>query len=180
MAEISTLARPYARAAFEFARDIKALDRWSNMLATAAAVAGTDTVQRLFNSPNFTAESKGEQFVELCGDDLDTKVGNFIRYMARNGRLDLLMEVQRQFELYKANHEKSIDVEITTAFQITPDQQSKLISALKTKLDREVNLQTGVDGGLIGGAVIRAGDMVIDGSIRGRLAKLAETMNVSV
>ena len=180
MAEISTLARPYARAAFEFAREIKALDRWSNMLATAAAVAGTDTVQRLFASPNFTADSKGDQFVELCGDDLDNKVGNFIRYMARNGRLDLLVEVQRQFELYKANHEKSIDVEVTTAFQITPEQQSKLVNALKTKLDREVNLQAGVDSALLGGAVIRAGDLVIDGSIRGRLAKLADTMNITV
>ena len=179
MAEISTLARPYARAAFEFARDVKALDRWSNMLATTAAVGSTETVKQLFQSPNYTSDKKGELFVDICGDDLDNKVGNFIRYMAKNGRLELIAEVQKQFEAYKANHEKAIDVEVTSAFQISPEQQSKLIQALKTKLDREVKLQADVDKSLIGGAVIRAGDLVIDGSIRGRLAKLAESMNVS-
>ncbi len=179
MAEVSTLARPYARAAFEFARDVKALDRWSNMLTTAAAVAGTAVVQALFSSPSYTLEVKGERFVEICGDDLDNKVNNFVRCMAKNGRLPLLLEVQRQFEMFKANHERSIVVEVTSAYDITPDQQNKLVAALKLKLDREVNLQHSVDNTLVGGAVIRAGDIVIDGSIRGRLAKLAESMSIS-
>ena len=178
MAEISTLARPYARAAFEFARDVKALSRWSNMLATAANVASTEAVQKLFHSPDIPATAKGKQFVDICGDDLDNKVGNFVKYLAKNNRLTLLLEVQRQFELYKANYEKAVDVEVTSAFEISPEQQHKLAAALKAKLDREVNLQADVDSTLLGGAVVRAGDLVIDGSIRGRLAKLAETMNV--
>lgn len=179
MAENTTLARPYARAAFEFARDIKALDRWSNMLATAAVVASTDAVRKLFQSPNYSAKEKGKKFVDICGDDLDNRVGNFIKYLAKNNRLGLLVEIQKLFELYKANHEKAIDVEITSAFAMTQEQQDKLMAALKEKLDRDVNLQADVDNALIGGAVIRAGDLVIDGSIRGRLAKLAESMSIS-
>ena len=178
MAELSTLARPYAKAAFEFARDVKSLDRWSNMLATAAAVAQIETVQRLFQSPNYTADKKGQKFVELCGDDLDNKVGNFVKHLAKNNRLSLLPEVRHLFELYKANEEKAIDVDITSAFEISPEQQAKLANALKVKLDRDINLQTDVDQNLLGGVVVRAGDLVIDGSIRGWLAKLAESMNL--
>jgi F-type H+-transporting ATPase subunit delta len=180
MAELSTLARPYARAAFEFARDVRALDRWSNMLATAANVASTAVMQKFFKSPNYTAEKKGQLFVDVCGDDLDNKVGNFLKHLAKNNRLPLLAEVQALFELYKANEEKAIDVDISAAFEISPEQQSKLASALKAKLDRDINLNTNVDKNLLGGVVIRAGDLVIDGSIRGRLAKLAESMQVSV
>lgn len=178
MAELSTLARPYAKAAFEFARDVKALDRWSNMLATAATVAQTETVQKLFQTPNYTAEDKGQRFVDVCGDDLDNKVGNFLRHMAKNNRLSLLPEVQGLFELYKANQEKAIDVDVISAFEISAEQQASLANALKAKLDRDINLETGIDASLLGGVIVRAGDLVIDGSIRGRLAKLAETMSV--
>ena len=178
MAELVTLARPYAKAAFEFARELKALDRWSNMLTTAATVASADTMHKMFQAPNMTAQAKGKAFVEVCGDDLDNKVGNFIKYLAKNNRLGLLVEIQRQFELYKANHEKAVDVEISSAFEISPEQKAKLAAALKAKLDRDVNLQTEVNTALLGGAVVRAGDLVIDGSIRGRLAKLAESMNL--
>lgn len=180
MAELTTLARPYAKAAFEFARDVKALDRWSNMLSTAAAVANTPVMQKLFQSPGFTTEEKGQQFVDVCGNDLDNKVGNFVRFLAKNGRLSLFVEVQRLFELYKTNYEKTVDVDIAAAYEISSEQQTKLANALKAKLDREVNLNAEVDNSLIGGVVVRAGDLVIDASIRGRLAKLAETMNVTI
>lgn len=178
MAELVTLARPYAKAAFEAARDIKALDRWSNMLATAAAVAGFSSVQKLLASPNFTPENKGEKFVTLCADEVDNRVANFILYLADNHRLQLLPQVREQFELLKANHERTIDVDVISAFEMSDEQVSKLESALKSKLDREVNLQTSIDKELIGGVLVRAGDLVVDGSVRGRLAKLAESMGV--
>lgn len=176
MAEPTTLARPYAKAAFEFARDVKALDRWSNMLATVASVAEFPQVQKLLQSPNFSAEEKGQRLVEICGDDVDNKVSNFIMYLARNDRLPLLDEVRELFELLKAQQERTIDVDITTAFAIDDEQQNKLANALKAKLQRDVKLQTSVDHALLGGAVIRAGDLIIDGSIRGRLEKLADTV----
>lgn len=178
MAELTTLARPYAKAAFEFARDVNALDRWSNMLATVAAVVEQPTMTALLDSPNYTAEQKGQKLVDVCGDDLDSKAGNFIQYLAKNDRLGLLPQVRRLFELFKANHEKTIDVDVATAFELTEAQQQKLLVSLKTKLQRDVNLQTAVDQSLIGGAVVRAGDLVIDSSVRGRLAKLADTMKV--
>jgi F-type H+-transporting ATPase subunit delta len=178
MAELSTLARPYAKAAFEYARDINALGRWSNMLVTVVTVVQHPTVADLLNSPKLTAGQKGEKLVDICGNDLDGKVGNFIRYIAKNERLTLLPHIRVLFELLKANYEKTIDVDVATAFEMTEEQQAKLLDSLKAKLQREVNLQTAIDESLIGGVVVRAGDLTIDGSIRGRLAKLAETMNV--
>jgi F-type H+-transporting ATPase subunit delta len=178
MAELTTLARPYARAAFEYARDAQALDRWSKMLATVVTVVQQPTVTKLLDSPNLTAEQKGRKLAEICGGELDEKAGNFLQYMAINDRLSLLPNVQTLFELMKATHEKTLDVDVATAFELTEEQQSKLLASLKAKLQREINLQTAVDKSLIGGALVRAGDLTIDGSVRGRLAKLAETMNV--
>ena len=178
MAELTTLARPYARAAFEFARDINALDRWSNMLATTTAVVQNADAAKLLKSPNYTGVVKGQKVVDICGDEIDNKVGNFVKHLAKNNRLELLPEVRELFEQMKANHEKTVDVNIATAFEISAEQQSKLAISLEKKLNRKINLQTSTDAGLLGGAVIRAGDTVIDGSIRGRLAKLAESMGV--
>jgi len=174
MAELTTLARPYAKAAFEYARDNNALAQWSNALATAAAVAQHDAVQQLLSSPNRTPEQKGARFAEVCGDALDAHANNFILHLAHNGRLVLLPQIYELFEQFKADHEKSIDVELVTAFPISDEQSGKLVDALKTKLGRDVTLQTEVDDSLLGGAVVRAGDVIIDGSVRGRLAKLAE------
>lgn len=176
MAELTTLARPYAKAAFEFARDAKALDRWSTMLATLAAVSQEATVAKLLDSPNLTAEQKGNKLVELCSEELDDKAANYIKYLARNDRLNLLPQVQALFETLKANHEKTIEVDVVTAFELTEEQQNKLLDSLKAKLQRDVTLHTVIDKSLIGGAVIRAGDLTIDGSVRGRLATLAEAM----
>lgn len=176
MAELTTLARPYAKAAFEYARDANALDRWSSMLALLASVTQVATVAKLLDSPNLTAEQKGDKLVELCSEELDDKAANYIKYLARNDRLSLLPQVQALFEDLKANHEKTVEVELVTAFELTEEQQNKLLDSLKAKLQRDVTLHTAIDETLIGGAVIRAGDLTIDGSVRGRLAKLAEAM----
>jgi F-type H+-transporting ATPase subunit delta len=100
-----------------------------------------------------------------------------VHLLAENKRLVLLPEISLLFENLKANQEKSVDVEITTAFEISSDVSSKLAQALKDRLQREIKLATSVDQSLIGGAIIRAGDNVIDGSVRGKLSKLAESMN---
>ncbi|MGI1679476.1 MAG: F0F1 ATP synthase subunit delta [Cellvibrionaceae bacterium] len=178
MAELTTLARPYAKAGFEFAKDAKALDRWSNMLATVTTVALEPAVAKKLASPSLTTDAKGDFIVSLCGDDIDNKVANFLHYLAKNDRLSLLPQIRELFELLKSNLEKTVDVEITTAFEMTDEQQAKVANALKTKLEREVSLQTTVDQSLLGGLVVRAGDLIIDGSARGRLAKLAESMKI--
>ncbi len=177
MAELTTLARPYAKAAFEFARIGKGLKSWQQALYQTAVVSMHDDVKAVLASPNLTTAQKGTVFCELCASVLDDKQKNFMMILAENGRLDLLPEVYELFELYKANQEKTVDVEILTAFDISGGLQRKLAKTLKEKLDRDVDLTTTIDESLIGGALIRAGDTVIDGSARGRLAKLAEAMN---
>jgi len=178
MAELITLARPYAKAAFEFAREAKDLQGWQKALSVAAAVSVQADVQGMLASPGMTAPEKAKSFGEICGDAFDAKQQNFIHVLAENARLGLLHQVSELFDLYKANHEKTVDVEIQTAFEMSKELELKLVSTLKAKLDREVELKTVVDKDLIGGALIRAGDTVIDGSARGRLAKLAEAMDV--
>ena len=111
------------------------------------------------------------------GDDLNSKGQNFIRLLAENKRLVLLPEIAALYEILKANQEKSVDVEITTAFEISSDIAEKLANSLRSRLEREINLATKVDQSLLGGAVIRAGDTVIDSSVRGKLTKLAESIN---
>lgn len=177
MAELATLARPYAKAAFEYALAANALTKWSEMLALAAQVAQQDAVKQLLASPSMTTESKGQSFADVCGDELDASGQNFVKNLANNNRLELLPVVQQLFEDYKAQQEKSVDVEISSAFELSGDLQDKVAKALSAKLDRNVNVQSSIDKSLLGGVVVRAGDTVIDGSVRGRLAKLAEAMN---
>ncbi len=177
MAETTTLARPYAKAAFEVAKQDSALDQWSKMLALTAAISGQDSVSAVLRDPSLSAEQIAENFVVVCGDDLNDKGQNFIRLLAENKRLVLLPDVSALYEILKANQEKSVDVEITTAFEISSDIAQKLADSLKSRLEREINLATKVDQSLLGGAVIRAGDTVIDSSVRGKLTKLAESMN---
>lgn len=176
MAELTTLARPYAKAAFEVALAGNALEKWSKMLTVSAAVTRDETVGSLLKSPALSSDQVTNSFLQVCGEDLDAKGRNFISLLAENKRLVLLPQISQLFEVLKANQEKSVDVEITTAFEISSDISTKLAQALKTRLQREIKMVTHVNQDLIGGVVIRAGDTVIDSSVRGKLSKLAESM----
>lgn len=177
MAELTTLARPYAKAAFESADAASELQTWSKMLALLSAVAQQDNMAKAISSPGLTAEQKAQVFVDVCGEELDVKAANLVSALAANQRLLLLPEIHQLFELFKAQREKSVDVLVSTAFELSNELQDKLAKTLSAKLDREVNLSTTVDKTLLGGALVRAGDTVIDGSVKGRLTKLAEAMN---
>lgn len=176
MAELSTLARPYARAAFEYAIGAD-LAAWSNQLALAAVVAQADNMVAVLTSPSLTAKQQAQHFIDVCGDELSVEAKNFIKVLAENKRLALLPEISALYEQFKANREKSVEVNVATAFELDAAVQEKLATALSGKLEREVNVQTTIDKNLIGGVVVRAADVVIDGSIRGRLNKLSEAMN---
>ena len=177
MAELSTLARPYAKAAFEYAASVNDLQGWSENLEVIAAVAQQQAVVKLLSSPSYTAAQQAEKTIEICGDAVTNEIGRFLQVLAENRRLQLLPQIYQQFEVLKANREKTVEVNVVSATEISTEQQNKLASALSAKLERDVNMQVSVDDSLIGGAVVRAGDTVIDGSIRGRLAKLAEALN---
>ncbi|MFK0085774.1 F0F1 ATP synthase subunit delta [Pseudomonas sp. NPDC090755] len=176
MAELTTLARPYAKAAFEHAQAHQQLANWSAMLGLAAAVSQDDTMQRLLKAPRLTSAQKAATFIEVCGDKFDAQAQSFIQVAAENERLQLLPEISALFDLYKAEQEKSVDVDVTSAFALNQEQQDKLAKVLSARLNREVRLQVSEDASLIGGVVIRAGDLVIDGSVRGKIAKLAEAL----
>ena len=176
MAELTTLARPYAKAAFEHAQAHQQLANWSAMLGLAAAVSEDDTMQRLLKAPRLTSAQKAATFIEVCGEKFDTQAQNFIHVVAENERLLLLPEIAAQFDLYKAETEKTVDVDVTSAFALNDEQQDKLAKVLSARLGREVRLHAALDASLIGGVVIRAGDLVIDGSVRGKLAQLAEAL----
>ena len=176
MAELTTLARPYAKAAFEYAQAHQRLANWSAMLGLAAAVSQDDTMQRVLKAPRLTSTEKATTFVEVCGDKFDAQARNFLSIVSENNRMELLPEVADMFELYKAEQEKSVDVDVTSAFALNDEQQDKLAKVLSARLGREVRLHAAEDASLIGGVVIRAGDLVIDGSVRGKLAKLAEAL----
>jgi F-type H+-transporting ATPase subunit delta len=177
MAELSTLARPYAKAAFEFARDKGALADWSTQLATCAAVAADAGMDAVLDNPSLTDEQQAQTLNDVCGDATGAEVKNFVSILASNKRLSLLPEISAQFDLLKANLEKTVDVEVVSAFDLDQATADKLAGVLGRKLEREVKVSTSTDAGLLGGVLIRAGDLVIDGSVRGRLNKLAEAMN---
>lgn len=178
MAEKTTLARPYAKAAFEYAHESKQLSFWSEALASAALVARDETVAKLLDSPTLTAQQKTEIMVELCSDKFDDKLKAFIAILSENKRLDLIPVIRELFEGFKAQQEKFSDVKVFSAFALNSDIEKGLAEKLKAVLHSDVSLQTTVDPSLLGGVVIRAGDTVIDGSVKGRLNKLAETLGL--
>ena len=177
MAELNTVARPYTKAAFEYAVAAGSLDQWANMPSVSATVVADATVAQVLSSAALTSEQKGSTLVEVLGDELDQSGKNFIALLAENGRLALLPEIATQFKKLKAAQEASIEVDLTTAFEMADEQQQKLAKALSTKLGRDVQVTTQVDRSILGGVVVRTDDLVIDGSVRARLAKLAEAMN---
>ncbi len=178
MAELITLARPYAKAAFEYARSEKDLDGWSQSLALIASVVQQSAVKKLLDSPTHTSTQKADALFDVCGKELIEKVKNFVAVLAENKRLSLLAEVQALFEDFKSQQEKFSDVTVSSAFELDKKVEEQLSEKLGKVLSSEVSLTTEIDKALIGGVVVRAGDMVVDGSIKGRLGKLAESMGL--
>ena len=171
MAERATIARPYAKAAFSVAREKGALAAWSHMLQTAAAVVSDARIEQLVTSPNVSEDQLVDLFSDLSGKG-DDNVRNFVRLLAKNRRLALLPDISTLFEILRADIENTAAVEVTSAVALNAEQQAKLAAALKIRLKRDIQMTTAVDPSLIGGAVIRSGDLVIDGSLKGRLAQL--------
>jgi len=177
MAESITIARPYAKAAFGAARSKDALSLWSDMLAYAGAVAEDESMKVVLDHPALTSEQKAQLFTDTCADKLDDAGKRFINVLAENDRLVLIPEIAALYENFKSQLELSVEVDIESAFELDNAQQDKLANALSKKLDRKVNVTSSTNEELIGGAIIRTHDLVIDASVRGKIAKLAETLN---
>jgi len=176
MAETSTLARPYANALFDIAKDERDLERWSRMLANLGAASGHPKVKLLLEAPDVGNEQKAFRLIEICGDELNDRAKKFVQVLARNRRLALLVEISQQFEVLRALEEQNLDVEIVSAYPLSDAESAHLASVLRDKYEKEITLTSRVDPYLLGGAIIRAGDTVIDGSVRGKLDKLGESL----
>jgi F-type H+-transporting ATPase subunit delta len=172
MAEKTTIARPYAQAIFELANRSKQLPRWSEMLQLAAAVAGDVRVSGLIGNPRVNKDELTKLFLGICGDRLNEAAQNLVRILFENRRMDVLTEIAGLYEVYRAEAERTLEARVISAFPVDEAQKQQIAAMLKKRLGREVTLSCETDKGLLGGAIIRAGDMVIDGSVTGQLAKL--------
>ncbi|TVP59500.1 MAG: F0F1 ATP synthase subunit delta [Halomonadaceae bacterium] len=176
MAELTTLARPYAKGAFEAALAHEQLDSWSESLARLAGVLSDPDMQRAVSHPGLTADQKIALINDICGGELPEPVGNFLHILADNRRLLLIPAIADMFKALRHDHERTVEINLTTAFDMTPEQEANLSQALGRKLDRRIQLSLRTDRSIIGGVLIEAGDMVIDASVRGKLARMADAI----
>ncbi len=177
MADFTTTARPYARAVYQQAMETSSVEDWGGALELMAAVAIDAAMADVLDNPQLGREQKGELLLSVIGDKLNAQQANLIKLMAENGRLRALPEVRDQFEVYRLEAEGKIDAEVVSAFPLSDEQQQAIVATLKTKLGREITLTTSTDESLIGGVVIKAGDTIIDGSMKSQLESLALTLS---
>lgn len=175
MSELTTVARPYAKAAFDFAVEQKAVEQWQLMLEFAAQVAVNPTVKDMLVGA-LASEKLADLFIQVCGEQLDQSGQNFIRVLAENERLAVLPTIVVLFKAFKAEFDKTIDVDVASATELTGEQQDKISASLEKRLARKVKLNCTVDPQLIAGVVISANDMVIDGSVRSKLNRLSDAL----
>lgn len=174
MSDSITTARPYAKAIFEQALAEKKLANWSRYLSVLAYVASSNEGADFIANPNATTSQRIELLQAICHVDAEpSTVGNLIHLLADNKRLALLPEIYMLYEEFKAEQEKTLDVEVISFSPVSAEQQQQMITSLSQRLQRKVSLNISLDPSLLGGAVIRAGDLVIDGSVRGKLNKLS-------
>lgn len=175
MSELTTVARPYAKAAFDFAVEAKAVDAWLAQLTFAAEVAKDQTIISYITG-GVSVEQAQTLFLTVCGEQVDSQGQNFLKVMAQNERLLVLPQVLEQFTALKAELDQEITVDVTSAVKLEVAQTKTLSAALEKRLARKVKLNCIVDESIISGLIIQAGDMVIDGSVQGKLSRLATTL----
>jgi F-type H+-transporting ATPase subunit delta len=172
---MTTIARPYAKAAFDFAVEKNELNQWVQMLTFCSEVTKNKDMAQLLDGA-VAPEKLAEIFISICGEQLNEFGQNLIHIMAENGRLKVLPDVLDQYILLQHEFEKVIDAEIISAIELTEQQKADIGAKLEARLERKVKLNCSVDEALLAGVIIRAGDLVIDNSVRGRLSRLSETL----
>jgi len=176
MSEAITIARPYAQAAFEEAQKLSDLKGWSEVLKSLAEAVANSEIRTAIRSPRVAKTKIADLLGDVLGGRLKPQQMNLVRMLAENQRLLVLPEIVAIFETLKAEAEKSVNVVVDSAFELSVAQQDKLVSSLKKRMGREVKLTYNINKELLGGVVIRAGDKVIDGSARTRLSEMANAL----
>ncbi|WP_133510221.1 F0F1 ATP synthase subunit delta [Candidatus Thiosymbion oneisti] len=171
--DITTIARPYAEAAFARARESEQVDAWGEALATLSAIAADPRMAEQIGNPNLPRERLRDAILEIAGEVVPSEVRNLVSLLAANNRLSTLPEIARLFEALRIRHQGVRRVQVLSTFELGEDARRDLAAALEKRLGAEVEMTVETDPSLIGGVQIRAGDLVIDGSVRGKLHKLA-------
>ncbi|NOQ81471.1 MAG: F0F1 ATP synthase subunit delta [Methylophaga sp.] len=177
MAEAITIARPYANAVFAIANDKSELKSWSDLLAVLAQAVAVPNMQSVISSPSVSDDQVVGLLAEVSGELMSEDAQHFLALLAENNRLMLLEHIAVIFEELRAEAEQVITADVTTARALTSEQESNISAALKKRLGRDVTLNASVDESLLGGAIIRAGDLVIDGSALGKLNRLTNAIS---
>ena len=173
MSTFTTAARPYANAVYDLAQETGALDSWSDALANLSAVVSDAQMSKLLDDPGLGKNQKGELVIQVLADKLNEQQQNIVKLMAENGRLKLMPDVLEQFEVARAKAENKIEAEVISAFELSAEQTNTLVKTLKNKLGCDITLTTSIDESLIGGVIIKAGDTIIDASMKSQLDSLA-------
>jgi len=176
MSEAITVARPYAQAAFEVAQELSDLKGWSEVLQSLAEAVSYSEIRTVISSPRVERTQLAGLLGDMLGGRAKPQQLNFIRVLVENQRLLLLPEIAATFETLKSESEKTVNVAVDSAFELSAAQQEKIVSSLKARMGREIKLVCKVNKELLGGVVIRAGDKVIDGSSRTRLGEMATAL----
>jgi F-type H+-transporting ATPase subunit delta len=176
MAERVTIARPYAKAAFALARDTKQLPHWSQIIGVGATVVSDARVKPLLGNPHVRPQQLVDLICDVGGDSFDRQARNFLGVMAENRRLSFLPEIAALYAKLRSDYERVLDVTVSSAVELSKEQRERFTQALAKRFDRSVRLHTQIDASLLGGAVVQADDLVIDGSVRGGLAQLATSV----
>jgi len=177
MAEISTIARPYAVAAYKLGREQKALGKWSEMLGFAAAVANDAQIKAYIQDPKVVSSDLQATFLKVCGDQLNENGQNLVKVLVEYGRLSILPEIYSAFEALKAQDEGTLDAQIIAAAKISAAETKDLVKRLEAKFGKKIEASVSIDPEIIGGIKIIVGDTVIDASVKAQLQNLAYTLS---
>jgi len=177
MSELTTAARPYAKAVFELAESSGALDTWSEQLSAMASIVSADGSAELLDNPKVNAAQKVDTFKELANGSLNDQSVNLLKSLGENNRFALLPDMASLFETMKSESQGEVEGEIIAAAAMSDAQESAIVAALEKRMGRKVKLVTKIDETLLGGAVVRVGDLVIDGSLQGRFQSMKAAMS---
>ena len=177
MSDVTTMARPYAKAVIDLARESgESLADWQNRLDLLAALVIYPPIRQALENPRQTADQHRQLISDALGPELGPQGINLVSLLVENGRLLLAPQIAEVFSALRAEAEGSVDAEIVTAVALDPEQERRIVDSLAKRLGRRINLKTRIDDSLVGGAIIRAGDLVIDGSVRSQLERLSRAL----
>jgi F-type H+-transporting ATPase subunit delta len=176
MSELATLARPYAAAVFKRAKQVGTTEKWSLSLAFISNVLNDKNVSALIGNPKVNKQDLLTFMLDVCQGQVNEEGENFLKLLVHNGRLSLVSTISKIFDTYRAEDEGYINVEVTTAYGFSEEEQLRFTGTLEKKLSKKVYMNVTVDKSLIGGVLVRAGDQVIDGSIRGQLQHMQKAL----